>query len=79
MGIGLQAFINRAPKGPCPLCGMKMDKADERCPHCNYQLSNTDRIRLIEHLKKQQKKGMILGAILFPCVMLLVILAKQFT
>lgn len=73
--LGMQGVIDRTPKGPCPRCGLKVSGEELVCPHCGYELSDMDREFLRTHLKTQHKKGVRLGVMVFPCVIVLLVIA----
>ena len=73
-GLGLQAFIDRRPKGPCPICGLKVLETTYSCPHCGYSLSDIDRELLRVYLVAQRKKGVRRGLVVFPGVIGLLLL-----
>jgi len=56
---------------PCPECSLQVNEGEEKCHHCGYSFSAVDFELFDIYARKQRRKGIKKGIIIFPIVMFL--------
>ena len=67
--------LGHEPKGPCPKCKLFISSGEDKCPHCNHNLTMYDKEQVALYIKTQRAKGIKLGVIFTVLVIGLMTLA----